>query len=213
MPRKPHNAEVYDEYDARAYRHLVEQDRGSVPKKKKKPKQKRKRQKDPERVSNRNSSSVSSDTAVRGKPNLVDYDDVSSDSDISNGAAPASPPAPSRMATNSRDRGGREPSPATALRTYMSERSHSNSPRDPSPYSHGGYSSRKKKRHASPELPVKEYAKSYGPPKAYADPPKAYVDPPKAYSGSYRGHSPSDSPRKRYRSRSPSPQHSRKKNR
>ncbi|KAK3108150.1 hypothetical protein FSP39_002050 [Pinctada imbricata] len=214
MPRKPpSDSHYFDEYDARAYRHLVpsggdhDHDSSSSRKKSKKQKLKKvKRSKDRERSSH--SHKESSQDAFRNKPNLVDYDDISSDSDIN------SNPTPPTSRVRGGGEGRRAISPATEIRQYQYERSHSNSPiliRDSPPLQSSHSSSRKhKKRPYSPEPLPREYSKSYGSsaPKAYAEPPKAYANPPKAY----RDHSPGIlSPRKRYRSRSPSP-YSRKKN-
>ncbi|XP_062574759.1 cyclin-dependent kinase 13-like [Saccostrea cucullata] len=196
MPRKPPPAgsAFFGEYDARSYRHMGgneyrpserEPSRDSRDgSRKKKVKQKKSKRK--ERSKERD---VVNDQ-TRGKP-IVDYDDISSDSEIN-----ATPPA---QMQSSRSRDLHEISPATELRRYKYDRSRSNSPiviRDSPPQS---YSSRKtKKRPYSPEQMHRESVKHYAePPRAYAHPPKAYRD--------HRDLSPVGSPRKRYRSRSPSP--------
>ncbi|XP_033762741.1 LOW QUALITY PROTEIN: cyclin-dependent kinase 12-like [Pecten maximus] len=252
MPRKPTNQSqsFFDEFDARSYRHLVNREQDipghHVPSQssqgpsqssssgKKRKKQKQKSHKKSKEKSERHlQENYRMQTESKNK-SIVAYDDISSDSDISNNG-PVSPVNRVHNNNNSREASKRSMSPGPNMRGYLPDRSPSMSPnniREPSSPSHppARSSSRKhqKKRPLSPqELPVpKDHSKNYSgggsvptpkaynmPPKAY-NPPKAYADPPRAYSGSFnRDHSPTESPRKRYRSRSPSPSYmGRKKN-
>lgn len=112
---RSHRDQVYDEFDARAYAHLV------PPSLKKHKKQKHKKKK---RIREREKSSSSS------KP-LVDYDELSSDSNLESpqmiDCGPGLSHSTSRV-TSDRERDKRGQSPATAIKMYMTERSHSNSP-------------------------------------------------------------------------------------
>lgn len=209
MPRKPPagDSAYFGEYDARSYRHMVandyheqsrdsrdardvrEKDSYSDSSRSRKKKVKQKKSKRKERSKERDS--VNDQT--RGKP-IVDYDDISSDSEIN------TTPPPATQSSRSRDV-HHEISPATELRRYKYDRSQSNSPiviRDsPPPQSYSSSSRKTKKRPYSPEQHPREPARHFAePPRAYANPPKAYRD---------RDASPVGSPRKRYRSRSPSP--------
>ncbi|CAG2247412.1 cyclin-dependent kinase 12-like [Mytilus edulis] len=202
MPKKHPDDHYFDEYDARAYRHLVHDEhvaRGQSQKRDKKRKSKK-----PKSHKKSKDKQESNPEVKNVNKSIVAYDDISSDSDIQ---APASPIEPSRTVVRETKQ---EISPGIPNRSYHKGRSDSpiivenNSP----PHSYNNSSSRKlKKRHHSPE----PYPKGYGPPKAYTEvlKPKAYAEPPKAYSQSFRGYSPE---RKRYRSRSPSP-YGRKKSR
>lgn len=140
-------------------------------------------------------------TKDKVKP-LVEYDDVSSGSDVYSSDHRGQSPIRSRVSPNN-DRQKRLPSPASALKEYL-ERSHSNSPvpreRDRSPSSH---SRRKNKSSKQPSEAPKAYKT--------ADPPKAYAHIPKAYRQSTRTPSDTQSPTKSGKrrrdkaSRSPSP--------
>lgn len=248
MPRKPSNQSqsFFDEFDARSYRHLVNREQDipghhvpsqppqgpqSSSSSKKRKKQKQKSHKKSKEKSERHLQDSYRMPPESKNKSIVDYDDISSDSDLSN-KGPVSPINRVHNNNNNRDVSKRSMSPGLNMRGYLPDRSPSVSPnniREPSSPSHPparGSSSRKhqKKRPLSPqELLVpkdKNFSgggnvpppKAYNmPPKAY-NPPKAYADPPRAYSGSFRDHSPTESPRKRYRSRSPSPSYmSRKK--
>uniref|UniRef100_A0A0B6ZVB5 Protein kinase domain-containing protein n=1 Tax=Arion vulgaris TaxID=1028688 RepID=A0A0B6ZVB5_9EUPU len=153
-----------DEYDARSYAHLVPQGQGtsqtqsSSKKRTKKKKSHRKRSKDREE-------------RPQVQKSLVDYDDISSDSDIVSTSPtttesvlkPTSQPRPSssRPSSHSQARHGhhnsgkRAESPATALRLYRDGRSRSRSHDDsPRPRSQNRPKSSKKvkrPRHHSPE--------------------------------------------------------------
>lgn len=210
------NYHPYDaEFDARSYREMgeqrapVEEGRYSSGKKHKKSKHKVKRKRSKER----------SKEQVRPQKSLVDYDDISSESDYQ------SPTSNSRVTEDRERESQHRVSPATAIKSYLFERDHSDSPVSPH-----HQSSRKKKRTHSPQFEQtrlysdrpKAYAEQ---PKAYAEHPKAYAEHPKAYAESrphseapstygkphkmynhgYRKQSPTSSPRKRYRSRSASP--------
>ncbi|XP_060065103.1 cyclin-dependent kinase 12-like [Ylistrum balloti] len=253
MPRKPTNQSqsFFDEFDARSYRHLVnrgqdipghhgpsqpsqtQQSQSSSSGKKRKKQKQKSHKKSKEKSERHSQENLRIPLELKNK-SIVAYDDISSDSDISNNG-PASPVNRVHSNNSSRDASKRSMSPGSNMRGYLPERSPSMSPnniREPSSPSHPPMrsSSRKhqKKRPLSPqELQVpKDHPKNYSggnsvptpkaynmPPKAY-NPPKAYADPPRAYSGSFnRDHSPLESPRKRYRSRSPSPAYmARKKN-
>ena len=219
MPREREHG-IYGEYDARAYSHLVPAGQpppqpfstsGSSKKTEKRKKSKHKSHKrskekgDKDRRRDRSSSqgNTSAVALIQGRTNIVGYEDVSSDSgslsDVSN--APLGPSRIDSVRENKRDQ-----SPASLLRSYVNERSHSNSPviRESSPsYRTEKSASRKsKKRQRSPEQQKHSEPKV----KAYANPPKAYAEPPRAYAelskSAYRNHSPPSS-KKRYRSRSP----------
>ena len=196
MPKKHPDDHYFDEYDARAYRHLVhrEEHAGNGQNQKKEKKRKQKKQKSHKKSREKQESNQEVKNVNKS---IVAYDDISSDSDIQ---APASPIEPHRTVVKDVKR---EISPGVPLRSYDKRRSDSpiivevNSP----PPSYNNNSRKVKKRHHTPE----PYAKGIVPPKAYTDAlkPKAYAEPPKAYSQSFsRGYSPE---RKRYRSRSPSP--------
>ncbi|KAL3832672.1 hypothetical protein ACJMK2_024294 [Sinanodonta woodiana] len=207
MPRKGDEGQIYDEYDARAYAHLVPHEYSDKQKKKKNKQKSRKRSKERRERSDKKSKSDgnSSSTAVSiiGKKSIVDYEDVSSDSDISE-------PPPRGLSESVPVRRAQSPS---VVRSYVTDRSHSDSPavKESSPYRQDKSSRKSKKRHRTPEPPPRPHA---DPPKAYIDPPKAYAEPPRAYAdsklhSSYRGYSPVQSSKKRHRSRSPSPYTSR----
>ena len=221
MPRQRDHGDPYDEYDARAYAHLVPSGSSGMEtssrkhEKRKKSKQKsHKRSKDKDRRKDRerkrdSAALNSAAVAVIGRTSIVDYEDVSSDSG-SLSEVSSTHAAPSRMEQrSSRSRG--EQSPASLLRSYQNERSHSNSPviRESSPYRTDKSASRKsKKRQRSPEQPRHSETSKI----KYAEPPRSYVEPPKAYAESkslYRNHSPTGS-KKRYRSRSPTSPFSRR---
>lgn len=138
MPRN-HRREspvpIYDEYDARSYSHLVPQNDKRVPRgqplyddgpssnppastRSQKKQKKKKSRKKKERSEKRQSQSIKS---------LVDYDDISSDSDLS---ASETVPVPSRVET---DRVSKRPmSPGTEIRSaIINQRGRSNSPGSP----------------------------------------------------------------------------------
>ncbi|XP_052802301.1 cyclin-dependent kinase 12-like [Mya arenaria] len=227
MPRQ-REQDVYDEYDARSYAHLVpgsnstSQSQSYSKKTEKRKKSKHKSHKRPkekdrnEREKGRGSGNAT--VEMIGRTSIVAYEDVSSDSgslsDVSGAAAQV---APGRV----ENRPKKDQSPASAIRSYMNERSHSSSPviRETSPYrtEKSAKIKKSKKRHRSPEL-VKEVDAKL---KAYAEPPKAYVEPPKAYAdmpssssskSAYRVTSPTGM-KKRYRSRSPTSPYNRRRSR
>lgn len=210
MPRKPVAAGlVYDEYDARAYRHLVPRERqgppnpagmvvgkNNVSKKYKHKSKGHKRNQTPysEKGEKFHHGHGANQGILPSKP-IVDYDDVSSDSDLSNrGHSPVT----SRVSDERVD-SRRDISPATAIRSYMKDRSRSPSPlRDsPPPY--------KSKKHKKRSRSSPSRGKFYDAPRAYSNhpPPRAYADPPKAYGGGRQSPPHDPSPRKRYRSPSP----------
>ncbi|KAH9499306.1 Cyclin-dependent kinase 12 [Bulinus truncatus] len=225
MP-KSRRKNVYDEeYDARSYTHLVSQGQGTIQppshssygsskKRLKKKKSHRKRSKD-------------RDDRSQPTKSLVDYDDISSDSDIVTVSPPTAVTSKSvgqsssgRTGSHSRlSSGKRAQSPATALRLYKDGRSRSRSPHcgeSPRQRSHQqisrSKSSKKLKRsHQSPDFDNgshtahnvhsqrDKYASSVRHPNTESrDFPKAYADLPKAYSSDYK-----DSAEKRHRSPSP----------
>lgn len=209
MPRQ-RESEVYGEYDARSYAHLVpgsnstqnQQFTRKAEKKKKSKHKTHKRSKDKEHGEGRSRGSSSVELVGR-RTSIVAYEDVSSDSGSLSDVS-GSQTVSSRVESRSK----KDQSPASAMRTYLSERSHSNSPviRDTSPIRSEKSAKKSKKRHRSPELVVKNSEAKH---KMYAEAPKAYVEPPKAYAemsssskSAYRSTSPS-SMKKRYRSRSP----------
>ena len=238
MPRR-REEEVFDEYDARAYAHLVpnssetmtqfskkhEKRKKSKQKSHKRPKERGDREKKKEREREDDSSTA---VAVFGRTNIVDYEDVSSDSgDLSDPSLGAN----SRVSghpSSSASAGKRAESPASAIRSYIKERSHSPSPviHESSPYNRTERSARKSKkrpRERSPlePLPKLKYieqsppkTKQYvNPPRAYAaDPPRAYAEVSSKYSGAFRNYSPPGT-KKRYRSRSPTSPFGRRKSR
>lgn len=189
---------------------------GSSSKKRKKSKHKLKRKRDKEKDRAEKQHMKAEKKSSKPVKSLVSYDDISSDSDVGSLHSPISSRVPSDKEVENRGS-----SPATAIKSYMFERSHSNSPvagrdRDSSPSGSGSVSTRrsKKRGHSPSEVsptprayidPPKAYA---NPPKAYADPPKAYADPPKSYRDDFRDQN--DSPRKKYRSSPWSPSRSRK---
>lgn len=206
MPKKHPDDHYFDEYDARSYRHLVNNDSEHSNSKRDK-KRKQKKQKSHKKSKEKQESTAEVKNVNKS---IVDYDDISSDSDIQ---APASPIEQNRSLKESK----RDITPVIQPRSYDKVRSDSPviiEAHSPPPYSNN--SSRKAKRRPhSPEA----FPKGYAPPKAYTDSfkPKSYAEPPKAYQA-YRGYSP-ERPRgyspersKRYRSRSPSP-YGRKKSR
>ena len=240
MPRR-RDEEVFDEYDARAYAHLVpnsSEDMTQYPKKhekRKKSKQKshkrpkergdRERKKDRERQNDDNNAST---VTVFGRTNIVDYEDVSSDSaDLSD---PLQSGANSRVSEHpsSSASGKRAESPASAIRSYLKERSHSPSPviQESSPYNRTERSARKSKKRPRERSPIEtppklKYieqsppkTKQYvNPPRAYAtEPPRAYAEASSKYSGAFRNYSPPGT-KKRYRSRSPTSPFGRRKSR
>ncbi|XP_052826820.1 cyclin-dependent kinase 12 isoform X2 [Octopus bimaculoides] len=195
---RSHRGLVFDEFDARAYAHLVP----SSLKKHKKQKHKSKKK----RIREREKSSSST------KP-LVDYDELSSDSNLESpiDCGPASGHPSSRVASN-RERDKRGQSPATAIKMYLTERSHSNSPamldsrrsrsRSPTPYHPPTRKKSKKSRRyspteshpqlhqAPPPLPQSRstdrdrldrhdrtsYVESISSPRRYCEIPKAYAE-------------------------------------
>ncbi|CAL1536352.1 unnamed protein product [Lymnaea stagnalis] len=169
MPKNRRKHLYDDEYDARSYSHLVSQGQGPVQtqshssyggskKRLKKKKSHRKRSKD-------------RDERSQPQKSLVDYDDISSDSDIVSTSPPAVnvtsktaglPTSSGRSSNHARlghSSGKRAESPATALRLYRDGRSRSKSQhRGDSPRSHSqqnrSKSSKKLKRsrHLSPDF-------------------------------------------------------------
>jgi hypothetical protein len=152
-------------------------------------------------------------TPVALSKSLVEYDEISSDSEDMYSSESQSSHARSRV-TPDKEKGRREPSPGSAIKAYkkhISERSHSNSPVS----SHREKLSKQdrdqkyaaKEKTSSSRSHKREVVESEGRSSsnsgnaAKTDAPKAYPEPPKAYRGSD-----SPSPKKaRYRSRSPSP--------
>lgn len=228
MPRQREHA-VFDEFDARAYSHLVPgqvaqpQTQQYSRKHEKRKKSKHKSHKssrhksDKDRNRNRTSTTQNPPVEILAHTSIVDYDDVSSESagslsDVS--GSQSVPPGPSRV-DNVHSKRDRDQSPASAIRSYMNERSHSNSPviRESSPPHRTEKSARKsKKRQRSPtEIPkaaepkVKVYA-----PKAYAEPPRAYADP--GSKSTYRMNSPTGA-KKRHRLKSPTSPYARRRSR
>ena len=236
MPRR-REEEVYDEYDARAYAHLVpnsdeamaqysrkhEKRKKSKQKSHKKQKERSDRKKEREREDN-----SSSAVALFGRTNIVDYEDVSSDSaDLSDPLTGANNRVSGHGAQQSGS-GKRAESPASAMRSYLKERSHSPSPviRESSPYNRTERSSRKTKKRPRERSPLEQVSKTkyveqspprtkqyVNPPRAYAaEPPRAYAEVSSKYSGAFRNYSP-PSAKKRYRSRSPTSPFGRRKSR
>jgi hypothetical protein len=227
MPRQRDHA-VFDEFDARAYSHLVpgqnsqpqqSQQYSRKHEKRKKSKHKshkRSRDKSDKERSKGRASSQNPPVEVLGRTSIVDYEDVSSESagslsDVSGTPSSSIPAGTSRMDSA---HGKRDQSPASAIRSYMNERSHSNSPviRESSPQRTERNARKSKKRHRSPEIIKEPELKA----KAYAEPPKAYATP-RAYAepmskNAYRNNSPT-SVKKRHRSRSPTSPYSRKRSR
>lgn len=218
MPRQ-REQDMFDEYDARSYAHLIpgshsQQSQQFSRKHEKRKKSKHKSHKRSKEKGDRGasrdrreSSEQNVSVEIIGRTSIVDYEDVSSDSGSLSDVSSTQQVAPSRVESG---RSKRSQSPASAIRSYMNERSHSNSPviRDTSPYRTEKSARKSKKRHRSPPVlePVKHSdsrIKYVEPPKAYAEPPKAYADMSIAKSV-YRNHSPM-SPKKRRRSKSPSP--------
>ena len=237
MPRRRED-EVYDEYDARAYAHLVpNSDEAMAQYSRKHEKRKKSKQKSHKKSKERGErdrkkdrdDTNSSAVALFGRTNIVDYEDVSSDSaDLSDPLTGAN----SRVSGHSAPSGSgkRAESPASAIRSYMKERSSSPSPviRDSSPYNRTEGSSRKSKKRPRVRSPVEELSKTkyieQSPPRTkYSNPPRAYAaEPPRAYaevskySGALRNYSPPSSAKKRnvrYRSRSPTSPYGRRKSR
>lgn len=260
----------FDEFDARSYRHLVPREpevqgqhvpaqppqaqlppnptvsltqtlSQSASSGKKRKKQKQKSHKKAKEKSDRHIQlDIRAPILLEKSKSIVAYDDISSDSDISNNGPPSPVNRVHSNNNNSRESAKRSMSPGVTARGYGFEGSPSNSPvnlrEPPSPPPRPPVRSTSRKHPKKRPLPTADHhivpkehsSKNYSsgssagpppkhynpPPKAY-NPPKAYADPPRAYSGSYnRDHSPTEIPRKRYRSRSPSPSYmSRKKNR
>lgn len=238
MPRR-REEEVFDEYDARAYAHLVpnsaseamsqyskkhEKRKKSKQKSHKKSKERSDREKKRDRDREDNTSTA---VAVFGRTNIVDYEDVSSDS------ADLSDPSgidrvSGQVAPSTASRGKRAESPASAMRSYLKERSHSPSPviHESSPYNRTERNSRKSKKRPRERSPLEQIIKSkyiehspprtkqyVNPPRAYAaEPPRAYAEVSSKYSGAFRNYSP-PSTKKRYRSRSPTSPFGRRKSR
>lgn len=232
MPRNQESSAYFDEYDARAYRNVPGHEHGENGSRKKKKQKQKSKKKSRERGDKHSSRGHYLDESIAEIPRggsskpIVDYDDISSDSDIVTNQEPS----PVQQVHNrvSTQLSSKE---LLAQRNYehnSSKSRHEMSPpprrfeREASPNSKhsSGYrespkrrSKKQKKRPHSPEnIPhvIRDSMKNYPPgasaPKAYANPPRAYADPPKAYASSYRDQSPTESPRKRYRtSRSPSP--------
>lgn len=224
--KKSRRREAYsDEFDARAYSHLVPSDghgashphSGNNFNTSKKKKNKSKKNK------NRKRSKDREDRTTTQKP-LVDYDDISSDSDIvvsvsspqtNSSKQISSTPGSSRSSTRgsnhqssqNQSSGKRAVSPATAIRMYRDHRSRSKSPRSrgdssPLPRSRQSKKSKKQKRarHHSPDYndsshQTSKYNQNSKPP--LLDTPKSYADLPKAYSAGFTDHTD--------RRRSPSP--------
>lgn len=214
MPRQREH-DMYDEYDARSYAQFIpgshsqqsqQYSRKHGKRKKSKHKSKRSKERGERDISRdrRESAEQNSSVEIIGRTSIVDYEDVSSDSGSLSDVS--STVAHSRTESG---RSKRDQSPASAIRSYMNERSHSNSPviNEASPYRTEKSARKSKKRHRSP--PVLEPVKHSDAKLKYAEPPKAYAEPPKAYAemsakSGYRNHSPM-SPKKRRRSRTPSP--------
>ncbi|KAK6165691.1 hypothetical protein SNE40_022572 [Patella caerulea] len=223
--REPEHTFYGDEFDARSYAHLIpgsgqpqdvqvprESSRdGSHSSSRRRKSKKQKSHKTRSRERERERPNMDNP----GKSLVQAYDDISSDSDIADkviqrepARSPSSRTGPSRVGGKNKNR--RSISPATLIRSYANARSLSNSPnlRDPSPYRNDISSKRQKsskRRQYSPEI-EKQYSSSNS--RMPAEPPRAYADLPKAYSSGPRALSPSP-PRnsKRYRSRSRSPLH------
>ena len=236
MPRR-REEEVFDEYDARAYRyaHLADSSEAmshytKKPEKRKKSKQKsHKKSKDrtDKKRDREREDGNSTAVAVFGRTNIVDYEDVSSDSaDLSDPLSGANSRVSGHAPPPSASSGKRAESPASAIRSYLKERSHSPSPviQESSPYNRTERSSRKSKKRPRERSPVEvktkyiEHSpprtKQYiNPPRAYAaEPPRAYAEVSSKYSGPFRNYSP-PSAKKRYRSRSPTSPFGRRKSR
>ncbi|XP_052248155.1 cyclin-dependent kinase 12-like isoform X2 [Dreissena polymorpha] len=211
MPRA-RDKDEYGEFDARSYAHLVP---GSQPppsqqfsrkhEKRKKSKHKSKKAKDKDREgrtkTKSRSSGANASVEMIGRTSIVDYEDVSSDSSSLTDVSSSKQVAPGRMEVVSSKH---DQSPASAIRSYIDERSDSPSPVIPetSPYATDKNSRKEKKRRRSPEI-VKQIDIKV----RHVETPKAYVEPPKAYAeASYRGYSPT-SGKKRHRSRSPQSLH------
>ncbi|ESP01782.1 hypothetical protein LOTGIDRAFT_172428, partial [Lottia gigantea] len=236
--KKESRPAVYgDEYDARSYAHLVpgqappdaqptreassrhssrDGSHSSRRRKSKKSKHKRSRE-------SRERDRERTPPESAGNKSLVQaYDDISSDSDISDkvllretvrSPSPIAPVSRSGHVKSKNKR--RSVSPATLIRSYANDRSLSNSPshaRDPSPYSDlNAKRGKQKRKQYSPN-----YEKQFDDSRPSPEPPRAYADLPKAYSAR-RVASPSP-PRKftkRYvsRSRSRSPLFNRRRDR
>lgn len=224
MPRQREH-EVYDEFDARAYSHLVPGQNAQQPheysrkhekrKKSKHKSHKRSRDKSEKDRSKNRSASQNPPVEVLGRTSIVDYEDVSSESagslsDVS--GTPSLPAGPSRVDSV---RSKRDQSPASAIRSYLNERSHSNSPviRESSPHRTEKSARKSKKRQRSPPEIPKELEPKV---KAYVEPPKAYATP-RAYAepiskSAYRNSSPTGV-KKRHRSRSPTSPYARRRSR
>lgn len=223
MPRQ-RDEDMFDEYDARSYAHLIpgshsqqsQQFNRKHEKRKKSKHKSRKRSKEKgERSSRdkRDNAEQNSTVEMIGRTSIVDYEDVSSDSGSLSDVSGTQQVGPSRMEPSSRSSSKRDQSPASAIRSYMNERSHSNSPviNETSPYRTEKSARKSKKRHRSPPVLEPVNVKRSDSKLKYGDPPKAYAEPPKAYAdmslskSMYRNHSPPQSQKKRHRSRSPSP--------
>ncbi|XP_013391928.1 cyclin-dependent kinase 12 isoform X3 [Lingula anatina] len=143
----------------------------------------------------------------------IGYDDISSESEHFSTHSP-SPPPPDIVKSRSSDerRSKRSLSPGTAIKNYLKERSHSNSPvvrdkdseheyvkksdknnKNERDERSGRTKEQKKTRDVEPTSTTSaKYVEKLSqptsqrakaePPKAYTEPPKAYADPPKAYA-------------------------------
>lgn len=224
MPRQREHA-MFDEYDARAYSHLIpgqvnsqsgqqfSSSSGRKHEKRKKSKHKshkRSREKG-EKDRSKSRHSQNPPVEVLGRSSIVAYEDVSSESGGSLSDVSGTPSVPSGPSRVDAVRNNRDQSPASAIRSYMNERSHSNSPviHETSPLRTEKSARKSKKRQRSPDIQKMHEPKL----KQYAEPPKAYVEPPRAYAdrSSYRNSSPVG--KKRHRSRSPTSPYTRRRSR
>lgn len=225
MPKRGRKTVYDDEFDARTYAvpsqssshsQLTQSFGSSSKRKSKKKKSHHKRSKDRDDRQH-----------LSHKP-LVDYDDISSDSDIvSTSPTPSNPhvktghSSSGRSSVHLKDRSGRRAeSPATAIRSYRDGRSRSPRARDGSPRQRSQHRQKLKKqkraRNHSPDVEFISHShqretstskhswtsKSHGhvsaPSDAVKEYPRAYADLPKAYSTDIR-----DNGDRRYRSPSP----------
>ncbi|GAB1603554.1 cyclin-dependent kinase 12-like isoform X1 [Argonauta hians] len=224
---RSHRGLVFDEYDARAYAHLVP----SSLKKHKKQKHKSKKK----RIREREKSSSST------KP-LVDYDELSSDSNIESPIDCGGSAICHQRVVSSRELEKRGQSPSTAIKMYLTERGHSNSPamldsmrsrsRSPTPYHSQSRKKSKKSRRYSPaeshsQLPQAlpphsrssdrdrmdrhertSYVESISSPRRFCEVPKAYAEVSRtAYIGTPRAYAEIQSPVRTESNYSRSPQY------
>ncbi len=157
------------------------------------------------------------DNRIKGKKPLVEYDDVSSGSEVYSDSNSSSQTQHSRhghkghrtnksRVSSPSDKSKRAQSPSSAILEYKKElmsRSHSNSPAsvtrgDKSPHYTSSAKSRKSHSRQVPDSP---------PPKGHA--PKVYAEPPKAYRAGADS-SPSSSRRRRNQHEQPASPHSKK---